>query len=61
MAKLTDQEKKEFSELKRIRCERGFFVPKEKARYNELWDKNAAGTLEALKQFEDIARQQDLN
>ena len=61
MAKLTPEEQKEFSQLKHTRCKYGFLTSPEEMRYNELWDKNAKGTLEALNNFERVANQIDNN
>lgn len=65
MAKLTPDEQKEFNELKKdlleyhtLGCKH--YNPK-KERYNELWDKNAKGVIDALKKFEQIAKQIDCN
>lgn len=65
MAKLTSEEQKEFNQLKRELLEYHslgctHYNPK-KERYNQLWDKNAKGVLEALKQYEQIAKQIDCN
>ena len=65
MARLTPEEQKEFNQLKHelqeyhtLGCTH--YNPK-KVRYNELWDKNARGTIEALRKFEQIANQIDNN
>jgi hypothetical protein len=65
MRNLTPEEQTEFNQLKRdlleyhaLSCTH--YNPK-KVRYNELWDKNAKGTLEALKNFERVANQIDNN
>ena len=65
MAKLTPEERAEFNQLKRDLLEYHalgctHYNPK-KVRYNELWDKNAKGTIEALKHFERLANQIDNN
>jgi 5-formaminoimidazole-4-carboxamide-1-beta-D-ribofuranosyl 5'-monophosphate synthetase len=46
--KLTREEEIEFSKLKHIKCERGFFLPKEQERWNRLFDKLARRVLPAL-------------
>lgn len=61
MSRLTPEEKKEFSELKHTLCDRGFLVPNEKLRYNELFDKQAKAVISALNKVEQQARQEDLN
>jgi len=65
MGKLTEEEKLEFKQLKRDLLEYHHFNcthynPK-KVRYNELWDKNAKGTLEALNKVSEIGKKMDLN
>jgi glutamate racemase len=65
MAKLTPEEQIEFKHLKRELLEYHALgcthYNTNKERYNELWDKNAKGTLEALNNFERIAKQVDNN
>jgi len=65
MRNLTPEEQKEFNQLKcdlleyhALSCTH--YNPK-KERYNELWDKNAKGTLEALNKFEQVVKQIDCN
>jgi hypothetical protein len=62
---LTPEEKAEFNTLKRELLEYHslgctHYNPK-KERYNELWDKNAKGIIEALKHFERLANQIENN
>ena len=38
---MTPQEREEFSKLKHIRAERGFWLPSEQERWNELFDLHA--------------------
>lgn len=62
---LNTEEQKEFNQLKRDLLEYHqygctSYNPK-KERYNELWDKNAKGTLEALNHISEIGRQAELN
>lgn len=65
MRNLSPEEQKEFNQLKRdlleyhaLSCTH--YNPK-KERYNQLWNKNAKGTLEALNNFERVANQIDNN
>ena len=65
MQNLTKEEQAEFSQLKRDLLEYHHFDcthynPK-KERYNQLWDKNAKGVLEALDNFSLIGKQMDEN
>jgi hypothetical protein len=65
MRNLTKEEQTEFSQLKRDLLEYHqlgctHYNPK-KERYNELWDKNAKGVLEALDNFSFIAKQIEEN
>jgi hypothetical protein len=53
---LTPEERKEFSDLKHIRCNRGFLLPVEKQRYDELFHKNAQAFVSKMKQIEETNR-----
>jgi len=53
---LTPEEQKEFSELKHIWNDRGFLLPDEKQRYNELFHKNAQAFVSKMKQIEETNR-----
>jgi len=65
MRNLTKDEQVEFNQLKRELLEYHsmgctHYNPK-KERYNELWDKNAKGVLEALDKFSLISKQIEQN
>lgn len=53
---LTPEERKEFSDLKHIRCTRGFLLTDEQQRYDELFDKNAISFVNKMKQIEETNR-----
>lgn len=58
---LSDKERKEFNGLKRIKSERGYWLPDEQERYYLLWDINATGVMEALNAFDLLSKQEELN
>lgn len=58
---MTEQEKKEFSELKHIRAERGFWLPDEQKRYEELFDLHALDFKLKCKDIDLIHKQIEQN
>lgn len=58
---MSEQEKKEFDELKQIRAERGFWLPQEEQRYYELFDINAAAFTRKMKALDLVHRQMEQN
>lgn len=58
---MTDQERQEFSTLKQIRSQRGFFLEQEKIRWNYLFDKLAKKVINRIKQEENACRIIDSN
>jgi hypothetical protein len=58
---MTEQEKKEFLELKYIKAERGFWIPKEEERYYQLFDIHAADFSKKMKALDRIHKQMEMN
>ena len=58
---LTKQEHQELMRLKHIRCDRGFFVPVEQQRFDELISKLAVRFVTGMKKIEEIQRLQIMN
>ncbi len=58
---MSEEEKKEFTNLKYIRAERGFFLPDEEKRYNELFDLLAISFTKKMKKLNKIFLQIELN
>ncbi len=53
---LTKEQQLEFFELKRTWSERGFLLPDEKQRYDELFHIHAQAFVKKMKAFEEINR-----
>jgi hypothetical protein len=58
---MTQDEQKEFLELKYILCERGFFVPSEEIRWNYLFNKQAKSFKQKMDTCLLIFKQEELN
>jgi len=61
MKALTLEQSKRLSELKRIRCERGFWLIDEEIEYTELVNKLASNFSSYMKRYNDELRIMSLN
>jgi hypothetical protein len=58
---MTSQEKEEFTQLKYIHAERGFWLPNEEARWSYLFHLHAKSFISAMKKFDLAFKQEELN
>jgi hypothetical protein len=58
---MTPEEREEFSKLKFIRAERGFWLPSEQERYNELFDLHAVDFKLKMMAIDHVLRQVEQN